>query len=42
MPLPQNIPVNITTENVWAVLDTVESDFEDDLTDGGLRYRICG
>ena len=33
MPLPQNIPINITPENVWAVLDAVESDFEDDLAD---------
>ena len=33
MPLPQNIPINITPENVWAVLEVVESDFEDDLAD---------
>ena len=33
MSLPQNIPINITPENVWAVLDAVESDFEDDLAD---------
>ena len=33
MPLPQNIPNNITPENVWAVLDAVESDFEDVLAD---------
>ena len=33
MPLPQNIPINIISENVWAVLDDVESDFEDDLAD---------
>ena len=33
MPLPQNIPINITPEDVWAVLDAVESDFEDDLAD---------
>ena len=33
MPLPQNIPVNITPGNFWAVLDAVESDFEDDLVD---------
>ena len=33
MPLPQNIPINITPENVWAALDAVESDFEDDLAD---------
>ena len=33
MPLPQNMPINITRENVWAVLDAVESDFEDDLAD---------
>ena len=33
MPLPQNIPINIISENVWAVLDAVESDFEDDLAD---------
>ena len=31
MPLPQNIPINITPEDIWAVLDVVESDFEDDL-----------
>ena len=33
MPLPQNIPINITPEDIWAVLDVVESDFEDDLAD---------
>ena len=33
MPLPQNIPITITPENVWAVLDSVESDFEDELAD---------
>ena len=33
MLLPQNIPNNITPENVWAVLDPVESDFEDVLAD---------
>ena len=33
MPLPQSIPISITPENVWAVLDDVESDFEDDLAD---------
>ena len=33
MPLPQNIPINITPENVWAILDSVESDYEDDLAD---------
>ena len=33
MLLPQNIPIKITLENVWAVLDAVESDFEDDLVD---------
>ena len=33
MPLPQNISINITPENVWAVLYAVESDFEDDLAD---------
>ena len=33
MPLPQHIPINITPENVWAVLDAVESDYEDDLAD---------
>ena len=33
MPLPQNVPINITPENVWVVLDTVQSDFEDDLAD---------
>ena len=33
MPLPQNIPINITPENVLAILDSVESDYEDDLGD---------
>ena len=33
MPLPKNIPINIKPENVWAVLDTAEIDFEYDLTD---------
>ena len=33
MPLQQNIPIAITPENVWAVLNAVESDFEDDLAD---------
>ena len=33
MPLPQNIPTNITPENVWAVLDALESDFEVHLAD---------
>ena len=33
MPLPQNIPINITPENVWTVLDAVESDFDNDLAD---------
>ena len=33
MPLPQNVPVNITTENVWTALDAVKSDFKDDLAD---------
>ena len=33
MLLPGNIPVNITPENVWTVLDTVESDFGDDFAD---------
>ena len=33
MPLPQNVPVNITPENVWTALGAVESDFEDDLAD---------
>ena len=33
MPLPQNLPINMTPENVWAVLDAVQSDFEDDLAD---------
>ena len=33
MLLPQNIPINITPENIWAVLDTVERDFEDGLVD---------
>ena len=33
MPLPQYIPINITLENVWAVLDAMESDFKDDLAD---------
>ena len=33
MPLPQNIAINITPENVWAVLYAVESNFEDGLVD---------
>ena len=33
MPLLQNIPINITLENVRAILDSVESDQEDDLAD---------
>ena len=33
MLLPGNTPVNITPENVWTVLDTVESDFGDDFAD---------
>ena len=33
MPLPQTIPIDITPDNVWAILDAVESDFEDDLAD---------
>ena len=33
MPLPQRISVNITPENVWALLDEVDSDLEDDLAD---------
>ena len=33
MPLPQNIPNNITTENVRIVLDALESDFKHDLAD---------
>ena len=33
MPLPQPIPINTAPENVWAVLDDVESDCEDDLAD---------
>ena len=33
MPLPQNISINITPENVWAILDSVASDYEDDLAD---------
>ena len=40
--LTRNIPINITPENVWADLDTVESYFEDNFADGGLKYRICG
>ena len=39
MPLPQNIPINITPENVWAALDAVESDFEDDLADVRVLLR---
>ena len=33
MSLPQPIPINIASENVWTVLDAVESDCEDDLAD---------
>ena len=31
MPFPQNIPINITPENERAILDSVESDYENDL-----------
>ena len=31
MPLQQNVQINIAPENVWAVLDALESNFEDDL-----------
>ena len=31
MQFPQNIPINITPENVRAILDYVESDYENDL-----------
>ena len=34
MPFLQNIPINITPESVCAVLDSVESDFENNLADG--------
>ena len=33
MALLQNIPIKITLENVWAILDSVESDYEDNLAD---------
>ena len=33
MPLPQNVPINFTPENIWVVLDAAQSDFEDDLAD---------
>ena len=33
MLLPQNIPINITPENVWAVLDAVKTDFKDHLAE---------
>ena len=33
MSLPQNIRINITPENVWAVLDALKSNFKDDLAD---------
>ena len=33
MPLVQNIPINITPENVWAISDSVERDYKDDLAD---------
>ena len=32
-PVPQNIPINITTENVWTILHSVESDYEKELVD---------
>ena len=33
MPLAQNIPINVTLENVWVVSDSVESDYKNDLAD---------
>ena len=33
MPLPNNIPVHITPENVWAILDAAESDNKGELAD---------
>ena len=33
MPLAQNIPINVTLENVWIVSDSVESDYKNDLAD---------
>ena len=33
IPLPQKIPVDITSQNVRAILDSVDSDFEDELAD---------
>ena len=33
MPLPQNIPINITPKNIWEILDVVEIDLKDGLAD---------
>lgn len=31
--LAQNIQKNVTTENIWTILDSVESDYKSDLAD---------
>ena len=33
MPLAQNIPINVTLENVWVISHSVESDYKNDLAD---------
>ena len=33
IPLPRSIPINVTSENVWLILDSVKSYFEEELTD---------
>ena len=33
IPLPWSIPINLTSENVWLILDSVKSYFEEELTD---------
>ena len=44
MPFSQNIPINITPESVWAVLDAAESDFDDNLAnvmdDSGRKFVV--
>ena len=33
MPFPQHIPINTTPESIWLIMDYVESDYKDELTD---------
>ena len=33
MSLAQNIQIDITPENIWTILDSVESDYKNDLAD---------